>query len=55
MNCASLRCCLEKEASETQEKAGGWTQEATDYLEERSGFLSVKIWVLSFGDGYDSE
>lgn len=50
VNCAFL----ETEASETEEKAGGWMPEVPGYLEERSGFLSVKIGVLSFGGGRDS-
>lgn len=29
-------------------------QEATGYLEERSGFFSVRIGILSCGDGRDS-
>lgn len=54
VNCVSSRCCLEKEASEIEGEADGWMQEATGNLEEGSGFLSVKVRVLSFENGYAS-
>lgn len=43
---------MEKEASELEGKAGRWMQEATGNLEERSGFLSIKIRLLSFENGH---
>lgn len=45
---------MEKEAPEIEGKAGGWMREATDNLEERSGFLSVKVRLLSFDNGHAS-